>query len=62
MTGQELHHRFNLQKAAHSPALKGELWGVFSEDLWENWMHCNGTALYFKAIEGYLDELNLLFS
>ena len=24
----------------------GKLWGVQCQDLWENWFHCNGTALY----------------
>ena len=24
----------------------GELWGVFWEYFWENWLHCNGTELY----------------
>ena len=26
--------------------LTGELWDVFCEYLWENWLHYNGTALY----------------
>ena len=28
-------------------ALTGELWGVYCEDLGENWPRYNGTALYF---------------
>ena len=27
-------------------ALTGELWGVYCEDLWENWPRYNGIALY----------------
>ena len=27
-------------------ALTGELWSVFCEDIGENWLHDNGTALY----------------
>ena len=27
-------------------ALTGELWGVYCEDLGENWPRYNGTALY----------------
>ena len=27
-------------------ALTGELWGVYYEDLEENWPHYDGTALY----------------
>ena len=29
-------------------ALTGELWGVFCEYVWENWLRYNGTALYFQ--------------
>ena len=29
-------------------ALTGELWGVCCEDLVENWLHYNGTALYME--------------
>ena len=28
-------------------ALTGELWGVYCEDLGENWPRYNGTELYF---------------
>ena len=28
----------------------GELWGVFCEDLGENWMRYNGTAVYFLYV------------
>ena len=32
----------------HTPylALTGELWGVYRDDLGENWPRYNGTALY----------------
>ena len=36
--------------------LPGELWGVFCEYLWENWLRYNGTTLYFilrKSTEIY---------
>ena len=31
-------------------AFTGELWGVYGEDLRENWPRYNGTALYDKNI------------
>ena len=31
-------------------ALTGELWGVYCEDLWENWLRYNGTALYLTKM------------
>ena len=41
-------HKSDIELTKHTPylALMGELWGVFCEDLGENWPHCNGTALY----------------
>ena len=30
-------------------ALTGELWGIFCEYLWENWLCYSGTALYFQV-------------
>ena len=35
--------------------LTSELWGIFCEYLWENWLHHNGTALYFQ-INNILQE------
>ena len=32
-------------------ALKGELWGVYCEDLGNNWPRYNGTALYIRNKE-----------
>ena len=34
----------------HTPylALTGELWGVYRENLGENWQRYNGTALYIQ--------------
>ena len=40
--------RFNLTTDTSYLALTGALWGVYCEDLGENWPHYNGTALYIK--------------
>ena len=43
-------HKSNSELAKGTPymylALKGELWGVYCEDIGENWWHYHGTALY----------------
>ena len=41
-------HESDLKLTRDTPylALMGELWGVSSDDIGENWLHYNGTALY----------------
>ena len=46
MTGAELKADFKLTKDIPYRALTGELWGVYCEDLGENWPRYNGTTLY----------------
>ena len=38
----------DLKHKADTPylAITGELWGICCEDIKENWLHYNGTALY----------------
>ena len=50
ITENEAEYRLDAVSPQKTPylALTGELWGVFCEYLWENWLHYNGTALYLK--------------
>ena len=45
MTGVELKSDFKLKTHTLYLTLTGELWGVYYEDLGENWPRYNGTAL-----------------
>ena len=47
MTTVELQTDFKLTTDTSYLAFTGELWGVCCEDLCENWLCYNGTALYF---------------
>ena len=38
-------------------ALTGELWGVYCEDLGENWSRYNGTALYYAVPVWSVDHI-----
>ena len=46
MTSAE--HESDLKLTTDTPylTLTGELWGVCCEEIGENWLHYNGTALY----------------
>ena len=48
ITGTEAEYLSDAGSKKDTPylALSGELWGDFSEYLWENWPRYNGTALY----------------
>ena len=46
MTEAEYESQFEPTKYIPYLTLTGELWDVFCEDLWKNWPHYNGTALY----------------
>ena len=46
MTAWERNSDFKLTKDTPYLALRGELWGVYCEELGENWLCFNGTALY----------------
>ena len=48
MTEAENKSQFKPTKYTPCLALTGELWDVFCEDWGENWLHYNGTALYFS--------------
>ena len=47
ITETEAEYRSDAAPTKDTPylALKGELWGVFCEYLWENWPRYHGTAL-----------------
>ena len=49
MTGAKLKSDFKLTTNTPYLALTGELWGVYREDLGENWPRYNDTALYIIA-------------
>ena len=48
ITGTEAEYQPDARYTKDNPylALKGEIWVVFCECLWENWPRYNGTALY----------------
>ena len=46
MTAAELKSNFKLTTVTPYLTLTGEIWGVYYEDLRENWLQYNGTALY----------------
>ena len=48
MTMPEAKHASEFIFTKYTPylAFKGKLWGVFCDDLGENWLRYNGTVLY----------------
>ena len=46
MKAAECKSDFELTKSTPYLALKGELWGIYCEDLGENGLHYNGTVLH----------------
>ena len=46
MKAAEYKSYFELTKGSTYLALEGELWGVYCENLGENWLHYNGTTLF----------------
>ena len=42
---------FNLATNTPHLTLTGELWGVYFEDLAENWLHDNDIALYLFGVD-----------
>ena len=52
MTESEYKWEFKATKETPYLALMGKLWGVFCDDLGENWPYHNGTALYKAVFPG----------
>ena len=50
ITGTEAEYQSDAGFTKDTPflSLVGELWGVFCEYLWENWLCYNSTALYYE--------------
>ena len=46
-------HESDLKNTTDTPylTLTGQLWGVCYEDIGENWLLYNGTALYFSIVK-----------
>ena len=52
---------FKLTKDTPYIDLTGELWAVHCEELWENWLRFNGTALYWLQLCNYRSDESIVF-
>ena len=43
-------------------AIRGELWGLYCEYLWENWPPYNGTGLFGVTGSKWVYEYKLMYS